>query len=218
MDATKEDKIINTYNYANDIREKNKDVMLDKLEQIKKRYTFCIMGCFIGAIIGVIWGSSGGAFAAVVYGILCAAIGGGIKNFIDRFVAVLPDCFVHTGNFVASFIIGVIKGIVYFVVCGIFALFETIKCIFEAKRDMKRIKIIMDEDDKSVRMISDYLDYSRIMDGQNKNLKELMQDGAVLHDNMYAKTVIEHDVGYAIDELNKGLRLLENNNQKIRKL
>ena len=36
-------------------------------------------------IIGIIWGSkSGGVFAAMIYGVLCAAIGGSLKHSLKE--------------------------------------------------------------------------------------------------------------------------------------
>lgn len=93
-------------------------------------------------IIGIIWGSSGGVFAAMIYGVLCAAIGGSFKTFLERAVLVLPDCFVHTGNFVASFIIGIIKGIIYLIVCAVMALFETIKIYGIQKESLRRLILL----------------------------------------------------------------------------
>ena len=219
MDSEKENKIINILYKAEQIRDNNRKLLDSKLSKIKSSYVICMWGCIVGMIIGIIWGSSGGAFAAAVYGILCAAIGGSFKTFLERAVLVLPDCFVHTGNFVASFIIGIIKGIIYFVVCAVMALFETIKNIWDSKRIIKKIDTIIDDDNKSVKLIRDYLEYSRcVSDEKHTVLKELVTDGGKLHDNSFAKLIIEYDVNYAVNELNHRLDLLEKNQDVVREI
>lgn len=155
----------------------------------------------------------------MIYGVLCAAIGGSFKTFLERAVLVLPDCFVHTGNFVASFIIGIIKGIIYLIVCAVMALFETIKNIWNSKRIIKKIDTIIDDDNKSVKLIRDYLEYSRcVSDEKHTVLKELVTDGGKLHDNSFAKLIIEYDVNYAVNELNHRLDLLEKNQDVVREI
>lgn len=85
---------------------------------------------------------------------------------------------------VTSFIIGIIKGIIYFVVCAVMAFFETIKSIWDSKRIIKKINTIIDEDNESVKLIRDYLEYSRYAsDEKNTTLKEPVTDGGKLHDN-----------------------------------
>ena len=195
MNSEKEAKIINILNKAEQIRNNNKSILDAKLGKIKSGYIICIGGSFVGMIIGIIWGSSGGVFAAMIYGVLCAAIGGSFKTFLERAVLVLPDCFVHTGNFVASFIIGIIKGII------------------------KKIDTIIDDDNKSVKLIRDYLEYSRcVSDEKHTVLKELVTDGGKLHDNSFAKLIIEYDVNYAVNELNHRLDLLEKNQDVVREI
>ena len=219
MNSEKEAKIINILNKAEQIRNNNKSISDAKLGKIKSGYIICIGGSFVGMIIGIIWGSSGGVFAAMIYGVLCAAIGGSFKTFLERAVLVLPDCFVHTGNFVASFIIGIIKGIIYLIVCAVMALFETIKNIWNSKRIIKKIDTIIDDDNKSVKLIRDYLEYSRcVSDEKHTVLKELVTDGGKLHDNSFAKLIIEYDVNYAVNELNHRLDLLEKNQDVVREI
>lgn len=219
MDSEKEAKIINILNRAEQIRDNNKRVLETKLGKIKSGCIIDICGCFLGMIIGIIWGSSGGGFVAVVYGMLCAAIGGSFKTFLERAALFLPDCFVHTGNFVTSFIIGLIKGIIYLAICAVIAFFETIKSIWDCQRTIKKINVIIDEDNESVKLIRDFLEYNRCVSNEKVNqLKVLVADGGKLHENIFAKLVIEHDTNYAVDELNSRLSLLEKNQDIVKEL
>lgn len=219
MASEKEARIINILNSAKQIRDNNTSVLETKLCKIKSGYVICIVGCLVGMIIGVIWGSSGGAFVAMVYGVACAAIGGSFKTFLERAALTLPDCFVHTGNFVASLIIGIIKGIIYLVMCAVIALFETIKSIWNSQRTIKKVNAIIDEDNESVKIIRDFLEYNRCVANEEVNqLEALVADGGKLHENLFAKLVIEHDVNYAVDELNSRLSLLERNQDIVKEI
>lgn len=219
MNSEKEAKITNILNKAEQIRDNNKSILDVKLGKIKSGYIICIGGSFVGMIIGIIWGSSGGVFAAMIYGVLCAAIGGSFKTFLERATLALPDCFVHTGNFVASFIIGLIKAIIYLVVCAVMALFDTIKNIWDSKRNIKKINKIVDEDNESVKLVRDYLEYSRCVSSEKNNtLKELVADGGKLYGNSFAKLMMDHDLNYAVDKLNHRLDMLEKNQDIVKKI
>lgn len=218
MNSEKEAKIINILNKAEQIRNNNKRILDAKLGKIKSGYVICISGFFAGMVIGIIWGSSGGTLVAMIYGVLCGAIGGSFKTFLERAKLALPDCFVHTGNFVASFIIGLIKAIIYLVVCAVLALFETIKSIWDSKRTINKINKIVDEDNESVKLVRDYLDYNRGGSEEINVLKELVADGGKLHGNLFAELVIEHDVNYAVDELYHRLDMLEKNQDVAREI
>lgn len=219
MDSEKETKIIDILNKAEQIRDNNKSILDSKFDKIKSGYVICISGFFAGMVIGIIWGSSGGTLVAMIYGVLCGAIGGSFKTFLERAKLALPDCFVHTGNFVASFIIGLIKAIIYLVVCAVLALFETIKSIWDSKRTINKINKIVDEDNESVKLVRDYLDYNRGVSNEEINvLKELVADGGKLHGNLFAELVIEHDVNYAVDELYHRLDMLEKNQDAAREI
>lgn len=219
MDSEKEAKIIDILNKAEQIRDNNKSILDSKFDKIKSGYVICISSFFAGMVIGIIWGSSGGTLVAMIYGVLCGAIGGSFKTFLERAKLALPDCFVHTGNFVASFIIGLIKAIIYLVVCAVLALFETIKSIWDSKRTINKINKIVDEDNESVKLVRDYLDYNRGVSNEEINvLKELVADGGKLHGNLFAELVIEHDVNYAVDELYHRLDMLEKNQDAAREI
>lgn len=219
MDSEKEARIINILNSAEQIRDNNNSALESKIRKIKSDYVICIGGCLVGMIIGVIWGASGGALAAVVYGVACAAIGGSFKAFLERAALTLPDCFVHTGNFVASLIIGIIKGIIYLVMCAVIALLETIKNIWNSQRTINKINAIIDEDNECVKLIRDFLEYNRCIANEEGNqLEELVSDGGKLHDNLFAKLVMEHDANYAVDEMNGRLRLLEKNQDIVKEI
>lgn len=156
---------------------------------------------------------------AELYGVLCGAIGGSFKTFLERAKLALPDCFVHTGNFVASFIIGLIKAIIYLVVCAVLALFETIKSIWDSKRTIKKINKIVDEDNESVKLVRDYLEYSRCVSKEKNNtLKELVSDCGKLYGNSFVKLMIDYDVNYAVDELKHRLNMLEKNQDAAREI
>ena len=119
----------------------------------------------------------------------------------------------------ASFIIGLIKAIIYLVVCAVLALFETIKSIWDSKRTINKINKIVDEDNESVKLVRDYLDYNRGVSNEEINvLKELVADGGKLHCNLFAELVIEQDVNYAVDELYHRLDMLEKNQDAAREI
>lgn len=218
MGVTREEKIINILNTAEEIRNKNENALTVKLAEIKSGYISCVAGCAIGLTIGIIWGISGGGIAIAVYGILCAAIGGSFKNFIDRFISALPGCIVHTGNLVASLIIGIIKVIIYFVVCAVMSLFDTIKNICDTAIIIKRIHRVIEEDNKTVNLIKDYLDYYRCMCEDKSDLNKLILDGERLHENSFAKLVIENDEDYALCQLKKKLKILEDNQDVVKRI
>ena len=67
---------------------------------------------------------------ALLYMVLCAAIGGSASNFFHRFIAAIPGFFVSTGNMVISICVGLFKFIFCFFLYAIMALFETVKRFF----------------------------------------------------------------------------------------
>ena len=136
-------------------------------------------------------------------------------------VSVMCQVLKHSGREDQAFLTS-LAGLIlvlFWIVPYIYELFETIKNIWNSKRIIKKIDTIIDDDNKSVKLIRDYLEYSRcVSDEKHTVLKELVTDGGKLHDNSFAKLIIEYDVNYAVNELNHRLDLLEKNQDVVREI
>lgn len=208
MSSSKEDKIMHIYQREIEITDYNRKKLNSNLAEIRKRYSISLCGMLIGLVIGGIWGASGGFLAAFIYGLLCAAIGGSFRNFLNRFWTSIPNFFVQTGNFVLSFIIGLIKCIIYFVWFGVLALIETAKNMYTYSKYMKTTSGICEEDDKIVKEIRDYLEYYRCVENaQGRYTEDDIKN--LQSNNTFAQMVHEHDENYAIETLNRGIKLIK---------
>lgn len=177
-----------------DCTQKLVDENVQELQQnyatIKGQYTLCIIGCVVGAIIGIIWGASGGFAGSLIYGILCAAIGGSANNFFKRFISAVPGFFVSTGNLVLSICIGLFKFFCCFFIYAIMALFETIKKIIYYVNYMKRTSGFIESDTAALQQMKDYMEYTLIRNSnRGVDLETLMQEGSQLYNNSFAQMV-----------------------------
>ena len=112
---------------------------------------------------------------ALLYMVLCAAIGGSAGNFFRRFIAAIPGFFVSTGNIVVSICIGLIKFIVCFFLYAIMALFETVKKILYYRNYMAQTADCLEKDSSALQCIRDRMEYSRVMnENRGMSLADLM--------------------------------------------
>ena len=129
---------------------------------------------------------------ALLYMVLCAAIGGSAGNFFRRFIAAIPGFFVSTGNIVVSICIGLIKFIVCFFLYAIMALFETVKKILYYRNYMAQTADCLEKDSSALQCIRDRMEYSRVMnENRGMSLADLMNEGSELYNNSYARMVQE---------------------------
>lgn len=180
------------YDCTQELVSENVQALQQNYATIKGQYTVCIIGCVIGAIIGLVWGSSGGVGGSLIYGLLCAAIGGSAGNFFKRFGAAIPGFFVSTGNVVLSVCIGLFKFVACFFLYAIMALFETIKKIASYISYMKKTSGFIESDTAALQQMKDYMEYTMI---RNKNrgidIETLLAQESTLADNSFAQMVRE---------------------------
>ncbi len=178
------------YDCTQELVQENVNTLQANYATIKSRYITCVIGCVIGALIGLLWGSSGGAGGSLVYGILCAAIGGSAGNFFRSFFAAVPSFFVSTGNIVLSLCIGLAKFVICFFVYALKALVETIQKISYYVSYMKRTQGFIESDSAALRQMQEYMDYTMIRQkNRGVDLETLMQQGSQLYNNSFAQMV-----------------------------
>ncbi len=168
----------------------NMNELQENYATIKHQYTTCGIGCAIGGIIGVIWGFSGGIGGALLYGLLCAAIGGSARNFFSRFFSAVPSFFVSTGNMILSLCIGLAKFVGYFFIYAFQALFETGKKIAYYVSYMKETSGFIESDAASLQRLDDYMEYTMVRN-QNRSidLDTLLNQKSELANNSYVQMI-----------------------------
>lgn len=180
------------YDCCQALVEANVQQLQENYATIKARYTGCLVGCVIGAIIGIIWGGSAGIAGALVYGLLCAAIGGSASNFFRRFISAIPGFFVSTGNLVLSICIGLFKFVVCFFWYAIRALFETVQKIMYYMNYMKRTEGFIESDTAALQHMKDYMEYTLIRSRNvGVDIDTLLAQESKLADNSFARMVQE---------------------------
>ena len=118
---------------------------------------------------------------ALLYMVLCAAIGGSASNFFHRFIAAIPGFFVSTGNMVISICVGLFKFIFCFFLYAIMALFETVKKILYYRNYMAQTADCLEKDSSALQCIRDRMEYSRVMnENRGMSLADLMNEGLSL--------------------------------------
>ncbi len=170
----------------------NVEELRNNYATIKGQYIICIIGCVIGAIVGIMWGASAGVEGALIYGLLCAAIGGSAGNFFKRFISSIPGFFVSTGNIVVSIIVGLIKFVGCFFIYAIVALFETVRKIIYYISYMKKTSGFIESDSAALKQMADYMEYTMVRN-QNRgiDIETLLNQKSELADNTYAQMVQE---------------------------
>ena len=205
------------YDCTQELVTENINALQKNYATIKARYIVCIIGCVIGAIIGFIWGANDGMDVALIFCLLCAAIGGSAGNFFRRFVSSIPDFFVSTGNIVLSLCIGLFKFCVCFFVYAIIALFETIKKIIYYINYMKNTSGFIESDTAALQQMKDYMEYTLI---RNKNkgvdLEDLMQEGSELYNNTFAQMVRDQGEEQAEATISQCVTRIAENGEIIR--
>ena len=178
------------YDCCQDLVEENIQQLQENYATIKAKYIVCLIGCIIGSIIGVIWGGSAGVEGSLIYGVLCAAIGGSASNFFGRFVSAIPSFFVSTGNIVLSLCVGVIKFMVCFFWYAICALFETIQKIAYYMSYMKKTEGFIESDTTALQQLKDHMEYTLVR-SQNVgvDIDVLLKQESKLADNTFARMV-----------------------------
>ncbi len=180
------------YDCCQALVEDNVQQLQENYATIKGKYTGCIVGCVLGAIIGIIWGGSAGVGGALIYGLLCAAIGGSASNFFSRFFSAVPSFFVSTGNFVLSICIGLFKFVFCFFWYALLALFETIKKIVYYISYMKKTEGFIESDTAALQQMKDYMEYTLIRSRNvGVDIDTLLAQESKLADNSFARMVQE---------------------------
>ena len=178
------------FDCTQELVQENVSTLKTNYATIKSRYVICIIGCVVGALIGLAFGSSGGAGGLLVFGILCAAIGGSAGNFFRSFFAAVPSFFVSTGNIVLSLCIGFAKFVIYFFTYALKALVETIQKISYYASYMKRTQGFIESDSAALRQMQEYMEYTMIRQkNRGVDLETLMQQGSQLYNNSFAQMV-----------------------------
>ena len=205
------------YDCTQELVSENVQELQQNYATIKGQYTVCIIGCVIGAIIGLVWGASGGVGGSLVYGLLCAAIGGSAGNFFRRFISAIPGFFVSTGNIVLSVCIGLFKFVACFFIYAIMALFETIKKIAYYVSYMKRTSGFIESDTAALQQMKDYMEYTMIRNrNRGVDLETLMQEGSELYNNSFAQMVRDQGEEQAEATISQCVTRIAENGEIIR--
>ena len=180
------------YDCTRQLVAENRAELQKNYDEIKHQYISCGIGCVIGGIIGIVWGISGGIGGALLYGLLCAAIGGSAKTFFSRFFSAVPSFFVSTGNFILSLCVGLAKFMGYFFIYAFKALFETSRKILYYVNYMKQTSGFIDSDTTSLQQLDDYMEYTMIQN-QNRGVDFdiLLAQKSELANNSYVHLVQE---------------------------
>lgn len=178
------------YDCTQELVAENVSTLQANYATIKTQYIVCLVGVAIGALVGLMWAASSGPEAALVYGILCAAIGGSAGNFFRRYLSSVPGFFVSTGNIVLSLCIGLAKAVGCFFIYAIMALIETIRKIVYYVSYMKRTSGFIESDSAALQQMKDYMEFTMVRNKHREmSLESLMQEGSQLYNNSFAQMV-----------------------------
>ena len=183
---------------------------------IRKQLIPLIVGCIIGAAIGFIWGADEGIMVSLVYGILCAAIGGSINTFIKNFIAAIPFFFVSTGNVALSVCVGVSKFIIFFFVYALKALIETGKKIVHCIQYSKKNKRITKLENVALSVINDYIQFTKAYN-KSESTDEIgfVKQSHEFTNNYYVKEMKERGKNGADANIHQYIECIFENNKEI---
>lgn len=165
-------------------------------QKIKIQFIISLIGIGVGFIFGLISGFESGFGAALLSGILFAAIGGVFLSFAKTYIAV---CWELIKSMFSSIFDGTgIAGVIGAIIGAVIRIFiEAIKCIYYTISNtiyyityLKRTSGFIESDTAALRQMKDYMEYTMIRN-QNRgvDIETLLNQKSELADNSYAQMV-----------------------------